>query len=624
MNIKSSNEGRGKYPGIGYVGCEQLSGIYGVDGGIVDVKGTGLLHLFYKTYEIDLIHSACTMLKIEDKLYYGNKCEHKNTHQIHMKPSETKVLDGYVLSDAFLINEGKVLRQDYVSAFGENTIWFRSDITNLSDKAIIIKAYAYANVNPFEANHAYSSSESTYCHTGHSIVQIDMKKSQLGYVGLDAPTGFLYGATQSIFYDETRSMELSNNVASIYLLREQELVLESGEKKRVEWCLRVTDSSTPMSPAVFEEFQVQEQAYWQQWFDEGQLNKLTAHAKLTKVNLCAMRASCLNGFVPADLTGHYYANNMPCYYARDAMMVARSFMMAGYYNAFEAIMMYLIGRNRKPNGEFYQRYNGLGEPDEGANNDVFHQLDSIGFFMYNIRKYYELTGKQLASFDVLKSLFQVLEQSDNKNGLIGIEGGVNEGVYGGAYITSSNAFISGGLKSYRRFVVERKELEHLEKIDKLIEQIDKGIDSAYLEDETRYCYGYVDYHNNLIKKYDTPIYFGVLYGWDSGMTMLNTHQYLKKHATYFDYGMGYSEQEYHHGPWLFNTAAAAQYAWLSDDKTYYDKAMSWMEAHANRYGLMVEAIDADNENNCFINPLTWACAEYVAASFICVTEDIGY
>ncbi|GKT24134.1 hypothetical protein ADUPG1_004576, partial [Aduncisulcus paluster] len=41
--------------------------------------------------------------------------------------------------------------------------------------------------------------------------------------------------------------------------------------------------------------------------------------------------------------------------------------------------------------------------------------------------------------------------------------------------------------------------------------------------------------------------------------------------------------------------------------------MDWVRQHSNGYGLMPEAIDGDNENKSYINPLVWACAEFVSA-----------
>ena len=320
----------------------------------------------------------------------------------------------------------------------------------------------------------------------------------------------------------------------------------------------------------------------------------------------------VNGFVPADLTGHYFSDELPSYYARDSLMIARAFLLSGHLKEFKEVINYLFHRKRKNSGEFYQRYNGRGEPSEGANNNVFHQLDSIGYFMKNIRDYYKLTGELLISQDEIKSLMNVLINCEKKNGMIGPEGGINEGVYGPAYITSSNMFIYGGIKSSIELIEDR---EFNQKLRKLNKGIFDGIESTYLDGEG-YMYGYVNYHDDLVKKYDTPVYFGVLYGFENTYKMKKTHGYLLENASYFKDGIGYSEQEYHHGPWLFNTAACAEYSYINGDFDEYKKKYKWLVDHSNRYGLMPEAVSGDDENLPYINPLIWACAEFVSASFI--------
>ncbi len=107
--------------------------------------------------------------------------------------------------------------------------------------------------------------------------------------------------------------------------------------------------------------------------------------------------------------------------------------------------------------------------------------------------------------------------------------------------------------------------------------------------------------------------------------MQKTHEYYKKNASYYNEGIGYSEQEYHHGPWIFNTCAGAQYSYLIGDYDHYETTLTWLRNHSNAYGLMPEAIDGEDESRCFINPLTWACSEYVAAVFIQLMkkENVG-
>jgi len=320
----------------------------------------------------------------------------------------------------------------------------------------------------------------------------------------------------------------------------------------------------------------------------------------------------IGGFVPADLTGHYYSDGMPSYYARDSMMVARAFLAAGHTREAKEIIQYLIKRKRKISGEFYQRYNGKGEPSEGANNNVFHQLDSIGYFTHNLLEYKRLTGEILMCEDDLKALLQALFTSERKSGMVGPEGGVNEGVFGPAFITSSNMFIYGGIKAAMELIGDP---DYVERLRKLKEEILAGIESTYLEGEG-YQYGYVSYHDDLVKKTDTPQYFGLLYGFEDTENMRTTHQTLLKHASFFTDGIGYSEQEYHHGPWIFNTGACAQYAYLIGDRENYECKLQWISDHGNAYGLMPEAVNGDDETQCYINPLIWACAEYVSTCHI--------
>ena len=59
-----------------------------------------------------------------------------------------------------------------------------------------------------------------------------------------------------------------------------------------------------------------------------------------KINLVSMKAVCVGGYIPADLTGHYFCNKMPCYYARDSIMVARAFFLSGHFRECRAILSF--------------------------------------------------------------------------------------------------------------------------------------------------------------------------------------------------------------------------------------------------------------------------------------------
>ena len=108
----------GKYTGIGLIGNENIAAIYAVNNGIVDINGTGIYHLFYKTYAHDLIQSAVSLIRVKDTIYYGNKVWKKYTHPTHIKPVKTYVEDTYRYCDEFLLSS--ILMENIVCALKWN------------------------------------------------------------------------------------------------------------------------------------------------------------------------------------------------------------------------------------------------------------------------------------------------------------------------------------------------------------------------------------------------------------------------------------------------------------------------------------------------------------------------
>ena len=601
------------YSGIGIIGNERLSGIYGMNEGIIDAKGTGIQHLFLDTFDIDLIHSACTLVKIGDTIYYGNRKETKHGHQIHQKPIHSNMDLGFMMTDTF--SDGIIKQTNKTFSYNENKIVLDFDLTNITDYELDIEIYTYLIIRNDRKVEAKIINNNVITKIGSHVIGIKAEQNEAVYLVEESPTGFLYRTSNAVLYNVLKSEDLAvKNMIGVLIGQKRKIFKQ--EKVNFKWGMTFGNDEEDIN-AELNRFNLKDSynealKYWNNYLNRGNkiVNKEYEH--ITKANQIAIKAAMINGFVPADLTGHYFSEGLPSYYARDSMMIARAFLLSGHLKEAKEVMNYLLNRARKETGEFYQRYNGRGEPSEGANNSVFQQLDSIGYFMKNVRDYYKLTGEMLVSQEEIKSLLDVLINCEKKNGMVGPEGGVNEGVYGPAFITSSNMFIYGGIKSSIELIESN---EYKDRLIRLNQEILNGIESTYLKDEG-YMYGYVTYHHDLIKKYDTPVYFGVLYGFENTENMKKTHKFLVKNASYFNHGIGYSEQEYHHGPWLFNTCACAEYAFVNKDtKTYNDK-LKWVVEHSNSYGLMPEAISADDETLPFINPLIWACAEFVSASYI--------
>lgn len=603
------------YPGLGMIGCEDLAGMYGVDEGIIDGKGTGVRHLFYKGFEEDLIHSAVSMVKSEGKILYGNRVESRAGHPEHMSPVASHVDRGFCFTDGFETEDFRKI--DRAFGFGESNLGFSCTITNRTYVEKEVEVYAYVILRPHPKRRVRVEDQRVIASAQNCTIGIQSELCDRFHLVEEGPTGFIYRTTGHVLYGDESPMELipaDRSMTGIVL--GGKVVLPPDGSYTFHWMLTVNATEKGVQkhldacPPTQAFSKAQE--YWQAFLEEGHRPVPGSPLALERINRIAIKSATNSGFVPADLTGHYYSDGMPSYYARDSMMVARAFLLSGHYREAREILLYLMERPRKKSGEFYQRYNGKGQPSEGANNEVFHQLDSIGYFLRNARDYERFTGERLIDDAWIAELTGALLASERKRGLVGPEGGVNEGVFGPAFITSSNMFIYGGVRAAIGMVTDASLREQLVALNR---SILAGIETTYLEGEG-YQYGYVSYHEELVRKYDTPQYFGLLYGFEDTDKMRSTHRYLLAHADFHHGGIGYSEQEYHHGPWLFNTGACAEYAYCTGDLRTYEKKRDWMGRHANRYGLMPEAISGDDERVSYINPLVWACAEFVSVCHI--------
>lgn len=543
----------------------------------------------------------------------------EETHPRHIRPKKTYVEDHYRYCDEFSLDDMGLYRTEKVYAYGEHRLVFETEIENRSERQQEICIYGYAAIRNTRRVAVEETGRDFVCvHTGNAYVGMYVSVGKETYLVDDSPTDFAYQTFLDIL-DGRQNTEIRETGCRLGYARGGKVILAPKASQKVFWTLVIADSKEELAEELHgvraADLRAEAADYWHRWMEEGSIPKTDLFSELALTNLAAMKAVCVGGYIPADLTGHYFCNQMPCYYARDSIMIARAFLAAGHTRECKDIISYLIGRKRKENGEFFQRYDGKGEPNEGANNNVFHQIDSVGYFGRIVWEYMEQTGELLAEEKLLEELTDVIAHAQQKYGMVGPEGGVNEGVFGGAFITSSNMFIYGGMRAVGKIFHQLGNTEYENKCLTICKQIYEGIQTTFHERLGRYDYGYVTYHDHTVRKYDTPQYFGPLYGYPNDENMKKTHRYFLKYASFFEDGIGYSEQEYHHGPWLFNTLACAEYCKRSGDEMEYEKKMKWAAAHSNAYGLFPEAVDADEENICAINPLSWACAQFVAAYF---------
>ncbi len=603
------------YPGLTYIGTSRFSGLYGCNETIVDQKATGLQHLFIDDYKIDLVHTACSVMTVDDTAYFGDRIKPKRGHALRQKSDGSNVRQHCIYEDVFSYE--KVTKTDRVTAFNEDYIYFESEITNQSACDLHVKLSSLCITQNQEAYEVYKSGDMIVFSVGGKIFSMKAESATRASISPDAPSGFMYKGIEDILYENSRDNQTIRSNDAIAASLSEKRIIKPQETTIFKWVLIMggDEEECILKGEQFNFDGVLERSRleWHNWLGES-YRPQAADA------LVALKAANLKGFLPADLTGHYFANNRVCFYVRDALMGSRAFLYSGHYEEFKEIIVYLLDCPVKDNYEFYQRYNPDQLPDEGANNNVFSQIDAIGYFTRVIADYYHTTGELLVGFDRLEHIIGVLDLISTKEGLYGPEGGVNEGVYGPAYITSTNMFIAGGLLGAASLARSHGKAEYERKWASTALSIISACEDCFTK-EGYYAYGYVDYHDDLVLRYDTPQLLGGTLGYPISETYKKNFEYLSKFGTYFGLGYGYSEQEYHNGPWIFNTAAAAQIAYLIQDGALYGDIMLWLKAHCNAYGLLPEAIDARDETKSFINPLMWANAEYVCCSYMDVISN---
>lgn len=609
------------YPAMTYIGSNRFSALYGQNDTIIDQKATGLQHLYVDNYEIDLIYTACSTVKTDKTLYYADRIKPEVGHPKRHKSSISYPLNNSIMVDEFIYDD--FIKVDYVGAH-EDYIRFKSVITNTSEES-----------KPFQLSSLLISNSNVQskCTVKKGFIHYEIKgkhiamfssKYEGAHMSLDAPSGFMYRGFDDLLRNNNNvinaEMESDLPISTSLYVNE---VIKAHESTTFEWVILIGNSEEELLQK-YDDFQFIPEyndiiEYWQNYLKD--ITTPLQYIEVTKTKLVALKGALLDGLLPADLTGHYFANGEVCFYSRDALMGSRAFLYAGLYKDFESIIEFFMSCEVKENGQYYQRYRFDKIADEGANNNVYNQIDFIGYFTRVITDYYHLSGKLLCSLERIDKIINILLISDQKRGLYGPEGGVNEGVYGPAFITSTNMFIAGGLQGAITLSQEHNQPLLEAKWSVIYKKLFMAIENVYSK-QGYYPYGYVTYHDDVIYRYDTPQLLAGSLGFSLTSHYQESFKTLLQKATYYKYGMGYSEQEYHDGPWIFNTAAAAQVAYLLNDLEAYKHIMEWMITHQNGYGMNPEAIDAKNESIPFINPLMWANSEFVCASYANVIQKL--
>lgn len=374
-------------------------------------------------------------------------------------------------------------------------------------------------------------------------------------------------------------------------------------------------------------------SYWENWLYSGIIPKFNKrqYTEAFERNLYAAKASCLNGQIPADITGQFLTNNMPQLYPRDAMMVARVFLLTNHFKEAEHIIKYWSDYRipRKTMGEWYARYDAHGLAIDAGTGARFDEpeWDANGYFIQLINMYHEKTGTWLTDSTQIYEVADFLVNQMSQNGLL-FEGGIIEW---SGYLPATNMTAAAALKTASKiastFGNNLKSTIYKNASKKISTALPIMFDTyRNTYTDVRFSGGKNDDNISLMKTtgdtlfhWDTSANFGILWGYPDHNLMKLSNKFYRMNTIKQGGGVQYFDAPdaglagYGHDVFFFTTAAAAQYQALTGNIQQAQFHINWMLNNTNIYGLMPERIYLDGSDCSDASPLSWCCAEFAAA-----------
>jgi hypothetical protein len=373
--------------------------------------------------------------------------------------------------------------------------------------------------------------------------------------------------------------------------------------------------------------------HWESWLRSGIVPDFAEPAlrDAYRRNLYAARASCLNGQIPADVSGQFRTHNMPQLYPRDALMCARVFLLTGHLEEARQVMAFWADQRipRKAPGEWYARYDAHGQAVDAGSGARYDEpeWDSNGYLIQLAAQYHARTGEWPVERSVLSELADFLVDHIDRNGLL-FEGGIVEW---SGYLPATNMIAAAALKTASRMAGEAGDSTAANRYARAAQRI--GSSLSFLFDESRNTYADVRFAGGkaadqrspseaagrTLYLWDTSANFGILWGYPDHDQMRQTNAFYARHCIKDNGGMQYFDAPdqglagYGHDLFFFTTAAAAQYHARKGDDRRARRHIDWMLGNLNHYGLAPERIYLDGSGCSRASPLSWCCAELAAA-----------
>jgi GH15 family glucan-1,4-alpha-glucosidase len=376
--------------------------------------------------------------------------------------------------------------------------------------------------------------------------------------------------------------------------------------------------------------------YWNAWMNSGLLPNIKMcdsekhYLDFYKRNLYAAKSACLNGQIPADITGQFVTNNMPQLYPRDAMMVARVFLLTGHFKEAKQVIEFWAGKEipQKSDGEFYARYDAYANAVDGGSGARYDEpeWDANGYFIQLVYEYYKQKKVWLANKSLIYELADFLTRSISSNGLL-YEGGIVEWT---GFLPSTNMICASALITASQIASlngdKDKSKNYLIAGNMISSNLNKMFDAKNNTYASLRYYYYKDEDNKSLTKptdsliflWDTSTLFGFVWGYPNHKELELSYKFYLDHAMKMNGGMQYFDSPdpglaaYGHDLFFFTTAAASYYQIKIGNRMNAKMHIDWMINNSNIYGLMPERIYLNQTDCSPASPLSWCCAEFAA------------
>ena len=374
-------------------------------------------------------------------------------------------------------------------------------------------------------------------------------------------------------------------------------------------------------------------AHWEAWLQTGEMPAFEEPALLEayRRNLCAARAACLNGQIPADVTGQFRTHNMPQLYPRDALMCARVFLLTGHSEEAHRVIAFWARPEitQKTPGEWYARYDAHGQAVDAGSGARYDEpeWDSNGYLILLAAEVHARTGEWPVEPAFLFQLADFLVDHIDQNGLL-FEGGIVEW---SGYLPATNMIAAAALGIASRMTADDGDVSRSERYARASERI--GSSLGFMFDASRGTYADVrfaggkapDHRSSAtttggaLYLWDTSANFGILWGYPDHDEMRSSNRFYAQNCLKKGGGLQYFDAPdpglagYGHDLFFFTTAAAAQVHARGGDNEQARRHIDWMLSNLNLYGLAPERIYLNGTGCSQASPLSWCCAELAAA-----------